>query len=229
MPHVNTVRMFGLTSRESQTLRRLSTPIKIQNFLDALPYNFEPEGDTCRSPRGVLTVRRAHCIEGAMLAALALRLQGEQPLLLDLTAAPHDFDHVIALYKRHGHWGAISKTNHAVLRFRDPVYRTIRELAMSYFHEYTDDEGNKTLRSFSRPMNLARFDHLHWMTADQDLWDICNALDDVPHTSILISRAHKLTLRPQDETERQAGSIVQWKKPMPARGRQQTDRKRSHP
>jgi hypothetical protein len=204
--------MFGLTSRELQTLRRLSTPIKIQNFLDTLPYNFEPRGDTCRSPRGVLKERRAHCIEGAMVAALALRLQGEKPLLLDLTAAPHDFDHVIALYKRHDHWGAISKTNHAVLRFRDPVYRTIRELAMSFFHEYTDDDGNKTLRSFSRPMDLSRFDRLEWMTTDQDLWDICNALDDVPHTSIFLSRAHKQTLRPQDATERLAGAIVQWKK-----------------
>jgi len=211
--------MFGLTHDELRTLKRLSSPVKIQDFLDGLPYNFEPEGDTCMSPRRVLEERRAHCIEGAMVAALALRLQGERPLLMDLTAAPHDFDHVIALYRRHGHWGAVSKTNHAVLRFRDPVYRTIRELAMSYFHEYTDDDGNKTLRSFSRPMDLTRFDRADWMTSGENLWQICDALDDVPHTKILVSPSHAKKLRRQDATEQRAGKIVQWKRPRRSRAR----------
>jgi hypothetical protein len=208
--------MFGLTHDELRTLKRLSSPVKIQDFLDGLPYNFEPEGDTCMSPRRVLEERRAHCIEGAMVAALALRLQGERPLLMDLTAAPHDLDHVIALYRRHGHWGAVSKTNHAVLRFRDPVYQTVRELAMSYFHEYTDDDGNKTLRSFSRPMDLRRFDRTDWMTSEENLWEICEALDDVPHTKILVSQSHAKKLRPQDATEKRAGKIVQWKRPRKA-------------
>jgi len=204
--------MFGLTPNELRILKRLDTPIKIQNALDAFTYNFEPEGDTCLSPRRVLEEKRAHCIEGAMLAALALRLQGERPLLLDLTSAPHDFDHVVALYQRHGSWCAISKTNHAVLRFRDPVYRTIRELALSYFHEYTDDDGRKTLRSYSRPMNLARFDHLDWPTNKNNLWDIAEALNDVPHYS-LVTKKQISALRNADATERRAGDIVQWKKP----------------
>lgn len=204
--------MFGLTLQEERFLKKLRTPTQIQNALDTIPYNFERDGETCMSPRRVLREHRAHCIEGAMVAALALRLQGEKPLLLDLTSAPHDLDHVVALYQWKGYWGAISKTNHAVLRFRDPVYRTVRELALSYFHEYTDDAGNKTLRSFSRPMDLTRFDRIGWMTTEEDLWDIAHALDDVPHTSILASRAHAQTLRKQDATERRAGNITQWKK-----------------
>ncbi|MEO5927483.1 MAG: hypothetical protein ABIO72_02155 [Patescibacteria group bacterium] len=203
--------MFGLTRDELRNLRTLSSPKKIQDYLDAIPYNFEPDGDTYLSPRRVMREKRAHCIEGAMLAALALRLQGERPLLLDLTSAEHDFDHVIALYKRYGCWGAVSKTNHAVLRYRDPVYRTLRELALSYFHEYTDDNGHKTLRSYSRPMDLARFDHIGWATSEEDLWDIALALDDVPHYQ-LVTRAQIAALRNADATERRAGEIVQWKK-----------------
>lgn len=208
--------MYNLSTHELTFLRRLNTPIKIQNFLDTLKYNFEPNGETCMSPRRVLKEKRAHCIEGAMLAALALRLQGERPLLLDLTAAPHDLDHVVALYKRHGHWGAISKTNHGVLRFRDPVYRTIRELALSYFHEYTDDEGRKTLRSYSRPMDLKQFDDLNWATSDEDLWEIAHAIDDIPHYK-LVTRKQLPLIRNADATERRAGAVVQWKKPTASR------------
>ena len=110
--------MFGLTQTETAILRRLSTPEKIQDFLDALPINHEKRGDTCMSPRQVLREGKAHCIEGAMLAALALWMHGEEPLLLDLTTLRYDDDHVVALYRRNGFWGAISKTNHAVLRFQ---------------------------------------------------------------------------------------------------------------
>lgn len=131
-------------------LRLLKTPRKIQDFLEEIPINFEPEGDTCLSPRRVLRERRAHCIEGAMLAALALRIQGERPLVLDLEASAQDHDHVIALFKRHGCWGAISKTNHAVLRYREPVYKTIRELVLSFFHEYMDGTGRKPFDLFLR-------------------------------------------------------------------------------
>lgn len=191
-------------------LRSLKTPRKIQDFLEEIPINFEPEGDTCFSPRRVLQERRAHCIEAAMLAALALRIQGQRPLLLDLEAAPHDEDHVIALFQQHGCWGAISKTNHAVLRYREPVYRTIRELVLSYFHEYTDSHGKKTLRSYSQPVDLSRFDKRGWMTSKDDVWYVAEYLTEIPHTKIL-SRPQIATLRRADPLELDMGEITQWK------------------
>jgi hypothetical protein len=203
--------MFDFTAAELRILRRLSTPSKIQTFLNALPYNFEPRGDTCRSPRMVLKTQAAHCIEGAMLAAAVFRVHGQRPLLLDLDAASHDDSHVIALFRSRGRWGAVSKTNHAVLRFRDPVYRTVRELVMSYFHEYTDKRGDKTLRGFSRPVNLSRFDGIKWMTSDEDVWDIAEYLAHAPHTKILRPRQSQ-TLRRADPVERKAGEIVEWRK-----------------
>ncbi len=201
-----------LTPVELTLLRGLRTPQNIQDFLDSFTYNFETDGETCLSPRRVLRERRAHCIEGALLAALALRLHGEAPLILDLTAAPHDYDHVIALFRRHGHWGAISKTNHSVLRYRDPVYKTIRELALSYFHEYTDDDGKKTLRSYSRPVDLSRLDHLHWMTSEENVWDIAHALNRARHYSI-VSRALVNNLRKQHPLEQKASMLIEWRKP----------------
>ena len=204
--------MFGLTRAEEQILRRLRTPKKVQDFLEAIPINFEPEGDTCLSPRRVLRERRAHCIEGAMLAALALRLQGRKPLLVDLVAAPFDQDHVIAVFKDRGLWGAISKTNHAVLRFREPIFRTIRELALSYFHEYTDDRGKKTLRSFSAPVDLKRFDRLNWITAEDDVWCFPEHLTKIPHQPLL-SRNQIQSLRRADALEIEAGRITAWQPP----------------
>lgn len=158
----------------------------------------------------VLKTRTAHCIEGAMLAALALRLHGHPPLLVDLTASPRDDDHVIAVFRRRGRWGAVSTSNHAVLRYRDPVYATIRELVMSYFHEYTNDDGDKTLRSYTRPVDLSRFDARGWMTASDDVWYVPEYLVDVPHIPLL-TRAHIATLRPIDPIEHAAGDIVRWK------------------
>lgn len=203
--------MFGLTTEEIRLLKKLNSPRKIQDFLETIPINHEPEGDTCLSPRRVLREKRAHCIEGAMLAALAFRLQGEKPLVLDLTAAPHDFDHVVCVFRQHGHWGAISKTNHAVLRYREPVYKTIRELVLSYFHEYTDEQGRKTLRSYSRPVDLSRFDQDEWMTSEEDVWIVPNYLSEIPHTPLL-SRAQISSLRKADTFEQEVGRLVQWKK-----------------
>lgn len=202
--------MFDLLSSEVRHLKQLNTPRKIQDFLEKIPINFEPEGDTCLSPRRVLREQRAHCIEGAMLAALALRLQGQRPLVVDLAATKDDFDHVITVFQLHGFWGAISKTNHAVLRYREPIFRTIRELVLSYFHEYTDTEGRKTLRSFSRPIDLSRFDRRGWMTAEDDVWYVPEHLADVRHVPIL-SRRHIATLRRADALEREAGTLTQWK------------------
>jgi hypothetical protein len=124
----------GLTAKELALLRRLNTPQKIQNFVSAIPQNFEPNGDSCMSVRGALRMRRAHCMESALIAALAFWIHGEAPLIMDFSANEADDDHIVALFKRNGCWGAISKSNHAYLRGRDPVYRTLRELVMSYVH-----------------------------------------------------------------------------------------------
>src|SRR5216684_477813 len=148
---------LGLTRAEFLVLTRLSTPEKIQGFLDALPANFEIGGQTCLSVREVLRRRRAHCIEGAMLAACALWVHGEPPLLMDMRAE-RDYDHVVALFRRGTCWGAISKTNGIGLRGRDPVYRNLRELAISYFHEYCNRRDHKTLREYSLPYDLRRAD-----------------------------------------------------------------------
>jgi len=203
--------MFGLSKKELAVLRKLSTPEKIQDFLDALPINHEKQGDTCLSPRQVLREKKAHCIEGAMLAATALWLHGEEPLLLDLTTLRYDDDHVVALYKRNGYWGAISKTNHAVLRFRDPIYRTIRELALSYFHEYfMITTGRKTLVSYSVPFFLKRFG-TEWIAAEEDVWYIAHALDDVRHFT-LVPEKNKRLIRKASSLERKLGSVAEWKK-----------------
>ncbi len=176
---------FGLERRELAVIKRLSSPGKIQHFLDYdIEYNKEKDGETCRSPRRVLRDRLAHCAEGACFAAAALRVHGHPPLIVDL-AAVRDDDHILAVFKQHGHWGAIAKSNYSGLRFREPVYRTIRELAMSYFAHYYNPRGELTLRAFSRPVNLRRFDRLNWMTTEEDLWEIGDYLCELPHAEIL--------------------------------------------
>lgn len=162
------------------------------------------------SPRLVMRHRKAQCVEGAMLAATALRVHGHKPLVLDLTSSQSDADHVVAVFRKFDCWGAISKTNHAVLRYREPVYRTIRELVMSYFHEYfVQDGGRKTLRSYGGPVNLGRFDGRGWMTSEEPVWYIPEYLFDVRHFPIL-ERGQVRNLRPADDIERQAGDIVEW-------------------
>jgi hypothetical protein len=178
--------------------RRLDTPAKIQQFLDDLPYNTEADGETFRSPRRVLADRTANCIEGAVFAAAALRVQGEPPLIMDLTAV-RDEDHVIAVFRRRDLWGAIGSSKFTGLRYREPVYRTLRELAMSYFEHYFNLAGERTLRGYGRPVNLTRFDAMHWMTSAQDLWPIAEHLEQIPHISLLPpTAARRLTpLAPQ--------------------------------
>jgi hypothetical protein len=163
--------------------RKLSTPERIQRYLDDLPYNKEKEGETCRSPRLVIEYNTAHCFEGALFAAAALRANGYPPLILDL-AAVRDDDHVIGVYRMDGCWGAIGKSNYAGLRFRSPVYRTLRELALSFFEHYYNLKGEKTLRAYSRPVNLSRFDAIEWMTSGQPLWAIPEYLCEISHTPI---------------------------------------------
>lgn len=200
--------MLGLSPEELAHLKPLTTPIRIQDFLDTFPINWEKGGETYYSPRTVLQKKKMHCFEGALVAAVALWLHDIPPLILDLKA-PHDVDHVVTLYNLHGYWGAISKTNHAVLRFRDPVYKTIRELALSYFHEYFDNEtGKKMLRSYSRPLNLKRFG-TRWITADHDLDLIAEALDASPHFPIVPTTQLRYVRR-ADPMERKAGEIIEW-------------------
>lgn len=175
----------GFHGRELGILRRLRTPDRIQRFLDEdVDYNKEKGGPTCRSPRRVLEDRLAQCLEGALFGAAALRVQGWEPLLLDLEAVRDD-DHVLALFRQRGCWGAIAKSNYAGLRFREPVYRSLRELAMSYFEHYYNPEGEKTLRTYSRPVNLRRFDRIGWMTANEDLWPISDYLFKIPHRRLI--------------------------------------------
>jgi hypothetical protein len=170
---------------ERRILRRLTTPAKIQEFLDQeIGYNLEPGGDTCYSPRMVLREKVAHCMEGALLGAVALRLAGHPPLLVDLEAV-RDSDHVLAVYRVNGGWGAVAKSDYSGIRSREPVYRTIRERVMSYCDHYFNPAGEKTLRRFSRPVNLKRFDSIDWMTRSGDVWEIPNYLCEIPHTSIL--------------------------------------------
>ncbi len=147
-------------------LRALKTPEKIQNFLDALPYQY---ANTAWSPRRALRERKGHCLEGALLAAAALRVNGQPPVLMDLEAV-NDDDHVVALYRERGLWGSIAKSNFAGLRFRSPIYRSLRELALSYFEHYYNLRGERTLRSYSTPVNLERLDSLQWMTSEKNVW-----------------------------------------------------------
>jgi hypothetical protein len=171
--------------------------------------NYEKGGETCYSPRRVLRHQKAHCFEGALFAAAVLAFHGQKPLLMNLKAGPGDDHHALALFRRNGLWGAISKTNHAVLRYRDPVYRTPRELALSYFHEYfLQRSGRKTMRAYSKPFNLLRFG-TDWITSEEDLWKIADALQDSPHIEILPQKDRRY-LRPASVIERKAGKLTQW-------------------
>jgi hypothetical protein len=195
-----------LTAAELGIFRRqLNTPPKIQRFLDDIRYNTEVDGETFRSPRRVLADRTANCIEGAVLAAAALRVQGDPPLIMDLTAV-RDEDHVIAVFRKGSMWGAIGTSKFTGLRYREPVYRTLRELAMSYFEQYFNLAGERTLRGHGRPVNLARFDAMKWMTSAEDLWPIAEHLERIPHIS-LVSPAAARRLTPLGPRLRAAGLL----------------------
>ena len=190
---------IGLTSKELAVLMKLDTPQKIQDFVSAIPQNFERNGDSCMSVREVLKTNRAHCIEGALLAALAFWLHGGKPLLVDLSANNEDDDHIIAVFKRDGCWGAISKGNHAYGRYRDPIYRTLRELVMSYFHEYYNPKGDKTLRTYSRPLDLTHYKPEEWITG-KNSWKIASDICGIAHYRFISKQQEKI-LKPVDEIQ----------------------------
>lgn len=170
-----------LKPAELRALRRLKTPAGVQRFLEGLPYHL---ASTSWSPRLVLREQTAHCLEGAIFAAAALRVLGYPPLLWDLEA-DNDTDHVLAVYRERGHWGAIASSNYAGCRGREPVYRSLRELAMSYFNDYFNLRGMRSLRRFSRPVDLSHFDDRGWMTAEGSVWFIAEHLCEIPHTPLL--------------------------------------------
>jgi hypothetical protein len=187
---------LGFSAAELRKLRSLKTPAGVQRFLDELPYNLS---FTARSPKKVLQDRTASCLEGAIFAAAALRVLGFPPLIFDLEAE-QDTDHVVAIFKMRGSWGAVAKSNFTGCRYREPVYRSLRELAMSYFNIYFNLRGERTLRRYSRPVNLARFDRLEWMTTDKPVWFIAEYLCEIPHRPLLRSTMEKNLTRVDPRT-----------------------------
>lgn len=199
--------MDNLNSSERKILESLDSPLKIQDYLDSIPFNHEKNGETCMSPRYVLSLKKAHCFEGALLASAALWLHGKEPLILSLKVLSSDYDHIITLYKEHGYWGAISKTNHAVLGFRDPVYTTVHELVMSYFNEYfLVTTGEKTLRGYTRPINLKRFGS-SWITTDETLLPMAETIFDYYHKPLFPKVVEKL-LRKATTLERRSANLT---------------------
>jgi hypothetical protein len=194
---------FGLTRREASFLRRLRPAWRIQRFLDSIDYDVKGEG--CRSPRRVLRERKAQCMDGALFAAAALRLQGHPPLLVDLEGV-WDTDHVLAVFRGSGGWGAVARSNYSGLRFRESIHRTIRELVTSYVESYFNLRRQKTLRRYSRPLSLARFDGRGWMTAEEDLWYVAEHLVGVRHYRLL-TPAQENALGPVDRRMFEAGLV----------------------
>lgn len=202
---------YGYSKEEIKLFKKLNSPQKIQGYLNDLPFNFREDG-VFVSPRFVIKNKKSDCLEGALFAASVLEFHGERPLILDLRSAnkPFDYDHIVAVFKKFNCFGAVSKTNHAVLRYREPVYKTIRELVMSYFHEYFLNDGTKTLREYSLPYDLNKLNHLNWRTTDNNLWEIHEVLDEIKHYKVL-SKEQIRNLRKADKIEIDSGKLVDYK------------------
>jgi len=196
---------FGFLPSETRILSKLRTPIRIQRYLDSIDYNLGKREETCLSPRMVIRNKKANCIEGAIFAAAALRFHGHPPLIVDLTAVRDD-DHIIAVFKRFGHWGAVAKSKYTGLRYREPIHRSIRELALSYFDDYFNPAGEKTLRGFSAPANLSMFDDANWMTTEKSIFFIAEHLVGVRHKSLL-TRSMVRNLGRLTPIQREAGEL----------------------
>lgn len=200
-----------LTPAEHALFKKLNTPQKVQDFLDTLPINFELAGETYMSPRRVVQTNTAHCFEGALFAAAALAYHGHTPLIMDIRTTADDEDHVVTIFEEFDHWGAISKTNHSILRYRDSTYRNPRELVMSYFHEYMLNDGIKTMREYSEPFDLSQFDPTMWVTSEEELFWLVEALDDSPHEPVAPRQSMK-RLRPGSNVEIKAMLVTEWSK-----------------
>lgn len=178
---------YGFTKKQFKFLKSLNSPEKIQDFIDTLEYNFCDHGYdkpyVCKSPRRVLEEKNAHCLEGSLLAAASLRINGEPPLVMSLGGLDKD-DHVLALFKRKELWGAISQSQYYTYKWRDPIFKNCRELALSFFPVYVSKDI-VTLRTYSVPINLEGFDNLNWMSTNNDLKWLGEALDDFPTESLV--------------------------------------------
>ncbi len=200
--------MDSFTKKEKELIKKLNTPAKLQDFLNGFQFNFEEKGEMLKSPLFTLREKNAHCLEGALLGAYILKEHGFKPYLMHLRTEKADFDHVVAPFKINGFWGALSKTNHAVLRYREPVYKNIRELAMSYFHEYFLNNGRKTLRQYSILLDLNTFEK-NWSTLEGDLWGIDEELDKIKHFDV-VPKPNIKYLRRADKIEIKAGKIKEY-------------------
>ena len=194
---------FGLTDRERRLLAGLTPPWKIQKYLDSLTYDVKGKG--CRSARRVIREKTVQCMDGALFAAAALRVQGRPPLILDLEAEQDD-DHVLAVFRERGGWGAIARSNYSGLRYREPIFPTIRSLVLSYVESYFNLKREKTLRRYGGPVHLARFDRLRWMTTECDLWAIAWFLVAMSHRR-LFTAAQVRALAPVDRRMFEAGLV----------------------
>jgi hypothetical protein len=196
------------TANELAFFAGLDTPVKIQAFLDGIPYS---EEEIYRCPRQVIKDRKAHCFDGALFAAAALRLLGYPPLVVDLLPVPgRDDDHMLAIYKVDQHWGALAKSNFVGLRYREPVFRSLRELVMSYFEDFFNMAGEKTLRAYTAPFNLKAYDSADWMVNDISMTEIAHRLEKLRRYNVL-TPSMEATLARVDERFYQAGLVgVNW-------------------
>jgi hypothetical protein len=213
-----------LTPAEHRVFARLDSPQKVQTFLDKLPANFSLDGDTAMSPRRMLKARLAQCAEGAVFAAAALMYHGKPAWLMDIQALPSDQDHIVTLFKERGLWGAISKTNHAILRWRDPIYRSVRELAMSYAHEYCLPGGKKSMLTYSKPFSLMRYRPQRWVIAEEDFDWLLLDLDNSPHLPV----APKAALRKRrraTKVEMLAQDVLEWPDPRKKKAKRKRSRR----
>jgi len=191
--------------------KKLNTPQKVQDYLDRMPFNFERKEETYRSPLGVVKAGEMHCFEGALFATACLAFNGYKVFLLDLKTndLKNDADHVVVLFKQGSKWGAISKTNHAVLRWRDPIYPSVEALSFSYFHEYFLDDGTKTLIKYSAPFDIIKRFGTGWIEAEEDLDKIALALDRSKHYSFYSSSERKY-IRKASKLETVAAALEQF-------------------
>lgn len=201
-----------LTPDERKLFDRLHSPTRIQDYLEGIPSNFELDGETNRTPRMMVRAGLGHCFEGAVFAAAVLAYHGHRPLLMDFSTTYDDDDHEVALFKKNGLWGAISKTNHAVLRYRDPIYRTPRELAISFFHEYYMYDRRKSLRSYSMPFDLSRFPVERWITSEEPLDWLTDAIAESRYYDIGPVVAMR-SLRKATPLEIEALKLTDWHDP----------------
>ena len=205
-------RKLGLSPEAAQSLAELPTPELVQDFINEIPWNTEPDGDTARSVAEVLRLRQAHCVEAAFVAACAFWMAGRRPLLMDLGASDDDVDHVVALFRRGRYWGAISKSNSPSLRYRDPIYRTLRELSLSFFPQYVL-ERQKTLRTYSVSIDLRRYDPAIWVTHEGYCLEMIEILTSARHFELLPEDFEGEDLRPIDTIEAQSNRLTEHPEP----------------